>query len=123
MNIYLGNLNFKVKAEDLTALVQQYGSVANARIITDRETGRSRGFGFVEMDDEEALAAIEALNEQEFMGRKLVANALSHPPSSTRRGIPMKNRSIRSAGEQSAPQRAQQLGCVEPECEGAEPVQ
>ena len=50
MNIYLGNLNFKVKAEDLTALVQQYGSVANARIITDRETGRSRGFGFVEMD-------------------------------------------------------------------------
>ena len=95
MNIYLGNLNFKVKAEDLTALVQQYGSVANARIITDRETGRSRGFGFVEMDDEEALAAIEALNELRNKQKNapsvlLVANALSHPPSSTRRGIPMK---------------------------------
>lgn len=80
MNIYLGNLNFKVKAEDLTALVQQYGSVANARIITDRETGRSRGFGFVEMDDEEALAAIEALNEQEFIGRKLVAKQAEERP-------------------------------------------
>ena len=80
MNIYLGNLNFKVKAEDLTALVQQYGSVANARIITDRETGRSRGFGFVEMDDEEALAAIEALNEQAFMGRKLVAKQAEERP-------------------------------------------
>lgn len=64
MNIYLGNLNYKVKAEDLTRLAEQYGNVANTRIITDRETGRSRGFGFVEMDENDAQAAIEALNEQ-----------------------------------------------------------
>lgn len=80
MNIYLGNLSYKVKSEDLTALVAQYGAATNARIIMDRETGRSRGFGFVEMSDDNALAAIEALNEQEFMGRKLIVKEAQERP-------------------------------------------
>ncbi|MCI6154285.1 MAG: RNA-binding protein [Bacteroidales bacterium] len=80
MNIYLGNLSYKVKSEDLTALVAQYGAATNARIIMDRETGRSRGFGFVEMSDDDALAAIEALNEQEFMGRKLIVKEAQERP-------------------------------------------
>lgn len=80
MNIYLGNLSYKMKSEDLTALVAQYGAATNARIIMDRETGRSRGFGFVEMSDDDALAAIEALNEQEFMGRKLIVKEAQERP-------------------------------------------
>lgn len=80
MNIYLGNLSYKAKSEDLTTLVAQYGAATNARIIMDRETGRSRGFGFVEMSDDDALAAIEALNEQEFMGRKLIVKEAQERP-------------------------------------------
>ena len=58
-NIYVGNLVWDATADDLLALFQQHGAVARAQVITDRETGRSRGFGFVEMDnDEEAQRAI-----------------------------------------------------------------
>ncbi len=73
--IYVGNLSFKTSEDQLQELFSEYGDVATAKIITDRETGRSRGFGFVEMnDDGEAGNAIEDLNESEFMDRSLVVN-------------------------------------------------
>ena len=75
MNIYCGNLSYQSTDEDLNTLFQEYGDVTSAKVIRDRETDRSRGFGFVEMDsDDEAQNAIDALNGQEFMGRKLVVN-------------------------------------------------
>jgi len=73
--IYVGNLSFKTGEDELLELFSEYGEVSSAKIITDRETGRSRGFGFVEMnDDSQADAAIEELNESEFMERALVVN-------------------------------------------------
>src|SRR6266851_5424654 len=74
-NIYVGNLVWDCTPDDLLALFQEHGSVARAQVITDRETARSRGFGFVEMnDDAEAQRAIEALNGAEYKGRPLTVN-------------------------------------------------
>jgi RNA recognition motif-containing protein len=74
-NIYVGNLVWDATADDLLALFQEHGQVARAQVITDRETGRSRGFGFVEMnDDAEAQKAIDALNGTEYNGRPLTVN-------------------------------------------------
>ena len=73
MNIYVGNLSWGMTDQDLENLFAEHGSVTSAKIITDRMTNRSRGFGFVEMSDG-AEAAIEALNETEIEGRKLVVN-------------------------------------------------
>src|SRR5947209_9155565 len=74
-NIYVGNLTWDTTADDLLALFQEHGAVAHAQVITDRETGRSRGFGFVEMDnDGEAQKAIDALNGHDFRGRALTVN-------------------------------------------------
>ena len=74
-NIYVGNLTWDTTADDLLALFQQYGAVARAQVITDRETGRSRGFGFVEMDnDAEAQKSIDDLNGKPFRGRPLTVN-------------------------------------------------
>src|SRR5262245_33623675 len=74
-NIYVGNLAWGCTADDLLELFQQHGKVARAQVITDRETGRSRGFGFVEMDDDaEAQKAIEALNGSDYNGRSLTVN-------------------------------------------------
>jgi len=74
-NIYVGNLVWDATADDLLALFQEHGAVARAQVITDRETGRSRGFGFVEMEnDSEAQKAIEALNGAQFKGRALTVN-------------------------------------------------
>lgn len=74
-NIYVGNLAWAVTADDLLDLFGQYGKVARAQVITDRETGRSRGFGFVEMeDDAEAQKAIEALNGFNHNNRPLMVN-------------------------------------------------
>jgi RNA recognition motif-containing protein len=74
-NIYVGNLVWECTADDLLALFQEHGAVARAQVITDRETGRSRGFGFVEMEnDGEAQKAIEALNGAEYNGRPLTVN-------------------------------------------------
>ncbi len=73
--LYVGNLSYTVTSSDLEELFAQYGSVQSAQVIADRETGRSKGFGFVEMSsDEEAQAAIQALNEQEHQGRPLSVN-------------------------------------------------
>ncbi len=75
MSIYVGNLSYDVTEENLNAVFAEYGSVRRVQIPTDRETGRVRGFGFVEMssEDEEA-AAIEALDGAEWMGRDLKVN-------------------------------------------------
>ncbi len=74
-NIYVGNLTWDATSDDLLALFQEHGAVARAQVITDRETGRSRGFGFVEMDnDGEAQKAIDALNGHDFRGRALTVN-------------------------------------------------
>src|SRR5947199_10565548 len=74
-NIYVGNLVWECTADDLLALFQGHGAVARAQVSTDRETGRSRGFGFVEMEnDAEAQKAIDALNGATFHGRPLTVN-------------------------------------------------
>ena len=73
MNIYVGNISWGMSDQDLENLFAEHGTVTSAKIITDRMTNRSRGFGFVEMSDG-AEAAIEALNETEVDGRKLVVN-------------------------------------------------
>jgi RNA recognition motif-containing protein len=74
-NIYVGNLPWSTTNEELTALFEQYGQVARAQVVIDRETGRSRGFGFVEMPNEaEAQAAIAALNNSPMNGRPLTVN-------------------------------------------------
>ncbi len=74
MNIYVGNLPFRTTSDDLERLFDEYGTVQSAQVITDRDTGRSRGFGFVEMPDDAARTAIEALNGQDFEGRPLTVN-------------------------------------------------
>jgi RNA recognition motif-containing protein len=73
MNIYVGNISWGMNDQDLENLFAEHGTVTSAKIITDRMTNRSRGFGFVEMSDG-AEAAIAALNEAEVDGRKLVVN-------------------------------------------------
>jgi RNA recognition motif-containing protein len=73
--LYVGNLTYRVTSSDLEQLFSQYGSVESAEVISDRDTGRSKGFGFVEMsNDNEARAAIDALNDQENDGRRLTVN-------------------------------------------------
>jgi RNA recognition motif-containing protein len=73
--LYVGNLGYDVTSSDLAEVLSQYGTVLSAEVISDRMTGRSRGFGFVEMESEqEADAAIEALNGKEHMGRTLTVN-------------------------------------------------
>jgi len=79
MNIYVGNLSWGMSDQDLENLFAEHGSVTSAKIITDRMTNRSRGFGFVEMTDG-GEAAISALNDVEIEGRKLVVNE-SRPKS------------------------------------------
>ncbi len=73
MKLYVGNLSFQTTSDDLLQLFGQYGSVTSAQIVTDRDTGRSRGFAFVEMGSG-AEQAIEATNGVEFMGRNLTVN-------------------------------------------------
>jgi RNA recognition motif-containing protein len=73
--LYVGNLSYNVDSSELEQLFGQYGTVSSAQIINDRDTGRSKGFGFVEMsNDDEATAAINALNGQQHGGRALTVN-------------------------------------------------
>lgn len=83
--IYVGNLSFNMSDQDLNALFAEHGKVNSATIITDRDTGRSRGFGFVEMEnDAEAMQAIQAINNREIDGRALNVNEAR--PREPRRG-------------------------------------
>ncbi len=75
MKLYVGGLSYSVKDADLEALFAEYGTVASAKVITDRDSGQSKGFGFVEInDDAEAQAAMAALNGKEVDGRSLTVN-------------------------------------------------
>lgn len=75
MNIFVGNLSYKMQDHELEALFQQHGEVQSAKVIMDRETGRSRGFGFVEMPDAaQGKSAVDALNGQDCQGRQIVVN-------------------------------------------------
>jgi RNA recognition motif-containing protein len=74
-NLFVGNLPYNASEQDLIELFGQVGEVVRAQVISDRDTGRSRGFAFVQMrSSEEAQSAIEQLNEREFMGRRLLVN-------------------------------------------------
>jgi RNA recognition motif-containing protein len=73
MNIFVAKLNFKTRKEELEAAFAKFGQVTSAKIVRDKDTGRSKGFGFVEMpNDDEGRAAIEGLNEKELDGRVIV---------------------------------------------------
>ena len=75
MNIYVGNLSYEANEEDLRQAFDAYGQISSVRVITDRDSGRSKGFGFVEMpNDAEAQSAISGLNGQELQGRSLKVN-------------------------------------------------
>ncbi len=75
MNIYVGNLSWTMTDEDLNTMFSDFGAVTSAKILKDKATGRSKGFGFVEMDNaEEAQNAISSLNETEVQGRKIIVN-------------------------------------------------
>lgn len=73
-NLFVGNLPWSVDDQSLENLFAEYGEVQSAKVILDRDTGRSRGFGFVEMEDEGATEAINALNESEVDGRNIRVN-------------------------------------------------
>ena len=75
MTIYVGNLNYRASEQEVSVLFENYGTVDSVKIIMDRETGKARGFAFVDMPDrEEASKAIEGLNSMEFLGRSLTVN-------------------------------------------------
>ena len=84
-NIYVGNMNYSTSEDELRDLFEQYGTVESVKIISDRDTGRSKGFGFVEMENaEEADSAISALNSQEVGGRQLRVNEANDRPKRDR---------------------------------------
>ncbi len=81
MNIYVGNLPYSITPDEVKNVFSAYGEVAAVRLVKDRETGRAKGFGFVEMHDEaQAKAALEAMNGQEIGGRKVVVNEANPRP-------------------------------------------
>ncbi|MFZ5827465.1 MAG: RNA recognition motif domain-containing protein [Bacillota bacterium] len=82
--LYVGNLPWAATDDDLMRAFSQYGEVTSARVVYDRETGKSRGFGFVEMGDADAQAAADALNGAEWAGRMLTVNEAQ--PRGARRG-------------------------------------
>jgi RNA recognition motif-containing protein len=81
MNIFVAKLNFKTRTEDLQNAFAQYGEVSSVKIISDRDTGRSKGYGFVEMpNDAEAQAAIDGLNDKELDGRTIAVKPANAKP-------------------------------------------
>ena len=98
MNIYVGNLSWNLKDQDLSNLFASHGEVASAKIVTDKFTNRSKGFGFVEMpNDDQAQAAIAALNGSEVDGRNIVVNE-SRPKPEGGGGGGFKKRSFGGGG-------------------------
>jgi cold-inducible RNA-binding protein len=84
VKLYVGRLPYQTNDNDLADLFAQYGAVASANVITDRETGRSRGFGFVEMEnDEDARSAMSALHDSVLEGRNIVVNEANERPPRT----------------------------------------
>ena len=98
MNIYVGNLSWNLKDQDLSNLFASHGEVVSAKIVTDKFTNRSKGFGFVEMaNDDQAQAAITALNGTEVDGRNIVVNE-SRPKPEGGGGGGFKKRSFGNGG-------------------------
>lgn len=86
MNIYAGNLSYSVTDDDLREMFEPYGEVSRASVISDRESGRSKGFGFVEMtNDDEAKGAIDALNGKDLKGRAINVNEARPRPERPQR--------------------------------------
>ena len=85
MNIYVGNLPFTATDEDLKNIFSEYGKVDSAKVIVDRETGRSKGFGFIEMSDNAARKAIDTLHETEYEGNQITVNE-ARPKNDNRNG-------------------------------------
>jgi RNA recognition motif-containing protein len=86
MNIFVAKLDFGTESEDLQAAFEQYGEVSSCKVVTDRDTGKSKGYGFVEMpNDDEGRAAIDALNDSELDGRTIVVKE-AEPREDRRRG-------------------------------------
>lgn len=86
MNIYAGNLSYSVTDDDLREMFEPYGEVSRASVISDRESGRSKGFGFVEMtNDDEAKSAIDALNGKDLKGRAINVNEARPRPERPQR--------------------------------------
>jgi RNA recognition motif-containing protein len=97
MNIYVGNLSWSMTDDDLSNLFSEYGSVTSAKILKDKVSGRSKGFGFVEMEDDEAAkTAIANLNDAEVQGRKLKVNESQPKPEGSGDGF--KKRSFGGGG-------------------------
>ncbi len=93
MNLYVGNLSWNMTEDDLRTLFEQYGAVSSIKIVKDRETGRSKGFGFVEMEnDTEAQNALSSLYDQEVQGRKIVINEAQERPAKSGGGGGFKKR-------------------------------
>ena len=104
MNIYLGNLNYRVQEEDLQKRLEEYGTVDSVRIIKDRESGRSRGYAFAEMpNDEEANRVIAELNDQTFEGRRLIAKVALPRPGRFPHCGSMRSATLTIVGRRSAP--------------------
>jgi RNA recognition motif-containing protein len=92
MNIYVGNLSWQMTEDDLRSLFEQYGTVSSVKIVKDRETGRSRGFGFVDMpDDNQGQQALTSLYETEVMGRKIIVNESQTKPEGGGGGFKKRN--------------------------------
>jgi RNA recognition motif-containing protein len=86
MNIFIGSLPFSIKESELRGYFEKYGEVSSVKIITDKYSGKSKGFGFIEMpDDDQAKDAIEGLNESEISGRKVVVNKAEEKRDNNRR--------------------------------------
>ncbi len=99
MNIYVGNLSWNLKDQDLSNLFASYGEVSSAKIVNDKFTNRSKGFGFVEMpNDDQAQAAIAALNGSEVDGRNIVVNESRPKPEGGGGGGGFKKRSFGGGG-------------------------
>ena len=116
-NLYVGNLSFDVEAKELEELFSPYGEVVSANLITDRQTGRSRGFGFVEMgQSEDATKAIEALDGKELKGRNLTVN-VAKPRNTDSIRIALVSRSVQ-LDRAYDPARRASLTAVKPAAEG-----
>jgi RNA recognition motif-containing protein len=85
MKLYVGNLPNNMTEDELTSEFKEFGEVQSLKIITDRETGRSRGFGFIEMPDNAGRKAIEALNETDMQGRQITVNIAQEKKQSFKR--------------------------------------
>ena len=84
--IYVGNLSFNATEQDVRSLFERHGKVDSVKLIMDRETGKPRGFGFVDMEQNEAQAAIQALNGHQMNGRPLRVNEAQERPQRPRQG-------------------------------------